>query len=276
MKINVNRKYIYLMAGLLAIIGLGFVIAVANPNPGHPIEQVGTDGCVDGQVPVVDAGGDWVCGSVNDADANPTNEIQTISINGNTLTLSDGGGDIDIPEEVGTVVDDGWCVGTAMGVIDCNQEAPSGGVWQEGASNIFYDAGTVGIGTFSPDITYALHVDGMTNLNGDVVIGGDLTLTSGDYKKGGTVLCADYVFENDYELESIEEHSEFMWKNKHLPAVPKAVPNIDGKEFVSIGSQMQGILEELEKAHIYIEQLNEENEALKKVICANGLEASFC
>ena len=65
----------------------------------------------------------------------------------------------------------------------------------------------------------------------------------------------DYVFENGYDLESIEDHSDFMWKNKHLKAVPENSNTIE--DGIDIGEQMNGILEELEKAHVYIEQLNE-------------------
>jgi hypothetical protein len=69
----------------------------------------------------------------------------------------------------------------------------------------------------------------------------------------GTQIHADYVFEPDYyQLESIEEHTEFMLKEKHLGAVPKAKKDEDtGQEIVEYGSLMRGLLEELEKAHIY-------------------------
>ena len=37
---------------------------------------------------------------------------------------------------------------------------------------------------------------------------------NGPIYQRGAVLHADYVFEEDYELESIEEHAEFMWKHR--------------------------------------------------------------
>ena len=82
------------------------------------------------------------------------------------------------------------------------------------------------------------------------------------FHRGG-VKHADYVFEDDYQLESIEDHSEFMWKEKHLPAVGPGETDDEGREYVEYGSQMRGILEELEKAHIYIEQLNSRNKSLE-------------
>ncbi|MFZ5801462.1 MAG: hypothetical protein ACOY3D_08855, partial [Candidatus Omnitrophota bacterium] len=66
----------------------------------------------------------------------------------------------------------------------------------------------------------------------------------------------DYVFSPDYKLESIEEHAAFMWKNQRLKGIPQVVKDKDGKYIVEVGAQSRGLLEELEKAHIYIEQLN--------------------
>jgi hypothetical protein len=103
-------------------------------------------------------------------------------------------------------------------------------------------SGGVGIGTTNPA--------GQLDVNGAI------------YQRGNQ-LHADYVFEPDYELENIDEHSEFMWKEKHLPAIPKARIDDNGQEIVEVGSHRKGIVEELEKAHIYIEQLHKQNEALE-------------
>jgi hypothetical protein len=68
---------------------------------------------------------------------------------------------------------------------------------------------------------------------------------------------ADYVFEPDYQLESIEEHTAFMMQEKHLSAVPKAQRDESGSEIVEYDSLMKGLLEELEKAHLYIARVSE-------------------
>lgn len=47
-----------------------------------------------------------------------------------------------------------------------------------------------------------------------------------------------------------------MFKHKHLPAVGAGTYNRDGIPVLDLGKRSQGILEELEKAHIYIAQLN--------------------
>jgi len=86
----------------------------------------------------------------------------------------------------------------------------------------------------------------------------------------GASLHADYVCEPDYELESIEEHAAYMWKEKHLKAVPKAEFDQDGQEMLEIGAHRKGILEELEKAHVYIQRLNQRIKALEAKISTLG------
>ncbi|MFC1785977.1 hypothetical protein ACFLZA_01265 [Candidatus Neomarinimicrobiota bacterium] len=105
--------------------------------------------------------------------------------------------------------------------------------------------GRVGIGTIVPQ--------GSLDVNGPI------------YQRGGA-LHADYVFDDDYILESINEHSEYMWSNKHLPAIPKAQVDDDGNEIVEVGSHRKGIVEELEKAHIYIAQLEERLQEVEKLL----------
>ena len=119
--------------------------------------------------------------------------------------------------------------------------------------------GSVGIDTPSPQ--------GKLDVNGQII-------------QRGKSLHADYVFEDDYQLESIEDHSEFMWREKHLPAVAPAQKNEDGQEFVEYGARSRGTLEELEKAHIYIEQLNDRIKSLEaqwaqiRELIANGRDGN--
>ncbi|MBT6051732.1 MAG: hypothetical protein HOG49_33430, partial [Candidatus Scalindua sp.] len=91
---------------------------------------------------------------------------------------------------------------------------------------------------------------------------GKLDVNGAIYQRGSQ-LHADYVFKPDYDLESIREHADFMWENKHLKAVPKQKIDENGLEIIEVGSHRKGMLEELEKAHIYIEQLNNQNRALE-------------
>ena len=103
------------------------------------------------------------------------------------------------------------------------------------ADPLFVDQeGNIGIGTSSPK--------GKLDVNGAIF-------------QRGSQLHADYVFEPTYRLETIDEHAKYMWEHKHLRAIPKARIDESGMEIVEVGAHRKGIVEELEKAHIYIEQL---------------------
>ena len=83
---------------------------------------------------------------------------------------------------------------------------------------------------------------------GNVTVAG--TLTTGGPQCGGG---CDEVFDPNYELESIEQHAAAMWENSHLPAVG---PTESGQS-MNLTEKVGGLINELEKAHIYIERLHE-------------------
>lgn len=104
------------------------------------------------------------------------------------------------------------------------------------ATNTFYMTNNrVGIGTNSPN--------GKLDVNGAIF-------------QRGSQLHADYVFNESYQLPTIGEHAAKMWAQGHLPAVPARQVDESGQEILEIGAHRRGILEELEVAHIYIEQLH--------------------
>jgi hypothetical protein len=105
-----------------------------------------------------------------------------------------------------------------------------------------------------------------TNATNRIDINGSLFINGVDNSS------PDYVFEPGFQLESIEEHAEFMWRNKHLPALAPAEVGEDGKAIIDVANRSQGVLEELEKAHIYIEQLHKTIKSLEARI--SEIEAS--
>ncbi len=93
--------------------------------------------------------------------------------------------------------------------------------------------------------------------------GFDLHVIRGKLLVGGREMrVPDYVFNPDHKVESIEQHAEFMWKNKHLPAVP-GQKDVEKEGAVDVVGTSLGTLEELEKAHIYIEQLHQRLEKIE-------------
>ncbi|HRX82276.1 MAG TPA: hypothetical protein P5307_24585, partial [Pirellulaceae bacterium] len=83
--------------------------------------------------------------------------------------------------------------------------------------------------------------------SGNLAISGSIT-TTGTSCSGG----CDLVFSPATKIESIEEHAAEMWENRFLPAVG---PTPENAPF-NVTQKTGAILNELEKAHIYIEQLN--------------------
>ena len=92
---------------------------------------------------------------------------------------------------------------------------------------------------------------------GDMIITGTLT-TGGATCSGG----CDRVFSSDFALETIDEHAEQMWSNSYLPAIGPTRPF----QPFNLTEKTGGIVNELEKAHIYIEQLHKRLEAKERTI----------
>ena len=90
--------------------------------------------------------------------------------------------------------------------------------------------------------------------NGDVEIFGSV-ITGGGTCGGG----CDLIFDESYDLPSIGEHAELMWSQGYLPNVG---PTIEG-ERINLSDKVGRMLNELETAHIYIDQLNARIEALE-------------
>ncbi len=104
--------------------------------------------------------------------------------------------------------------------------------------------GLLSVGTAAADL---VEVRGELMVEGDVAVTG--TLTTGGPTCGGG---CDAVFGADYDLPSIEEHARAMYANSYLPQVGPTVP----LEAINVSERMGTMLNELEKAHIYIAELN--------------------
>lgn len=86
----------------------------------------------------------------------------------------------------------------------------------------------------------------------DLSPAGNLTISGEIFTSGSCGSGCDRVFSSGYELKSIEEHAARMWAEGNLPAVG---PTAEEGPF-NLSAKTLGMLNELEMAHIYIEQLN--------------------
>lgn len=72
---------------------------------------------------------------------------------------------------------------------------------------------------------------------------------------------ADFVFEDDYELRSLEEVESFIDENGHLPDMPSEA-QVD-EEGVSLGEMDAKLLQKVEEITLYLLEMEKENAALK-------------
>lgn len=74
--------------------------------------------------------------------------------------------------------------------------------------------------------------------------------------------AADYVFDQDYKLESLENIENYIKKNKHLPGIPSALQQAN--EGVHMAEMSNLLLEKIEELTLYMIELKKENEELKQ------------
>lgn len=73
---------------------------------------------------------------------------------------------------------------------------------------------------------------------------------------------ADYVFEDDYQLLSLNKLEKSIKKNKHLPGIPSA--NEMKNNGMSVGETNTLLLQKIEELTLYLIELNKKNEELQK------------
>ena len=134
-------------------------------------------------------------------------------------------------------------------MLNLENNGPSRFLLTNTADNTLWRFNNAGGGTLriAEDSDMAAETEFELEANGDLTITGQL-VTDGGTCGGG----CDLVFQPGYDLETIEEHAEQMWRNSYLPAVGPTVENAP----VNLSERTGSILNELEKAHIYIEQLH--------------------
>ena len=74
----------------------------------------------------------------------------------------------------------------------------------------------------------------------------------------------DYVFDDEYRLMSLDELSEFIKTNKHLPNIPSEAEVMKEGSF-ELGEMNKMLLEKIEELTLYILQQEERIKALEAV-----------
>lgn len=123
----------------------------------------------------------------------------------------------------------------------------SGDEW--GTQNVILNpnSGNVGIGTMTP--TERLSVNGNIRTK-------KLIVTQSGWP--------DYVFANEYQLMPLNDVKKFIYKNKHLPGIPSEKKIME--DGLDVGNTQALLLKKIEELTLYVIQLKEENQAIKKEI----------
>ena len=102
--------------------------------------------------------------------------------------------------------------------------------------------------------------------NGNVVIGATTGATGYKFSVNGKMACEeiliddqgywpDYVFEENYNLMSIDDFGKSIKENNHLPGIPSAKEVADNGGYL-VGDLQKKMLEKIEELSLYILELN--------------------
>jgi len=131
----------------------------------------------------------------------------------------------------------------------------------DGNPSYIAGGGRFGINTTVP--THTLNVVGSANITGDLFV------------QGQNMTVPDYVFEDEYNLLSLQELEEYIETNKELPSKLQTLDS-------SINERQYFLLEKIEEIFLYLFGINErvnelekENDLMKQSLCNLG-EVQFC
>ena len=126
--------------------------------------------------------------------------------------------------------------------------------------------GQVFIGNQKQTTATGNHSSAALSVSGDVVIGNSSNTTGGIYVT--TQNWADFVFDKNYELMSLNEVEKFYQKNHHLPNVPSE------KEVKENGNNLAqtdvALLQKIEELTLYMVKQQKEINELKELVKKNN------
>lgn len=170
--------------------------------------------------------------------------------------------------------------GTGVNFYTSNEAAFGGAVfptdtslvlWSNSGANNYLvlqpSWGNTGVGTYTPNAKF--HVNGTQLIGGNssrIATGYSLSVAGKAIATEFLVLAVaswpDYVFENNYKLMPLEQLSQYIKNNKHLPNIPAAA-QIE-KEGIPLGEMNKKLMEKVEELTLYIIELNKRMKVLEE------------
>lgn len=135
---------------------------------------------------------------------------------------------------------------SAIEVLGIDPANNGGGFWSESGNGIHFDNGNVGIGTV-PQNTYRLAVNG--------------TIHSKEVKVD-MIGWADYVFENGYDLPSLEEIDSYIQEHGHLMNFPSATEVHNNG--IELGLMNKMLLEKIEELTLHLIEQDKSQKQLEQ------------
>ncbi|HMP92361.1 MAG TPA: hypothetical protein PKD90_05785, partial [Phnomibacter sp.] len=137
--------------------------------------------------------------------------------------------------------------------------------------------GRTGFYTTSPNSR--MHIVASTGALGVTIGNRNLTPATGYMLSvGGKIICEelkvqltnnnawpDYVFEEKYNLPSIDAYEQQVRTQKHLPGIPSAA-DVQAQNGIELGEMQRKMLEKLEEMSLFIFELNKKNKQLEAEI----------
>ncbi len=222
--------------------GFGMVTAVDQVQGAFFWNKMGSGSAGD----AVGANEQYIAGLNQSGDFNLIGRLSLGSVSSpNRLSI----GPISSPAFVGNdiYIGEGTGLGGGMSFYQSGAQTTGAAKWFSNSNFMLMPAGggngRVGIGVFPS--TYQLEVNGAIRATEVIVETG----------------WADYVFDENYKLRSIEEMESFIKENKHLPNIP-AASEIETKG-LKVGEVNKAMMEKIEELALYIIQLKKEIDILK-------------
>ena len=219
---------------------------------------------------------DWMMGGNTGSD--PDNQFLGTSDNKDLVFRTNGiarlkllsSGPIKFSGMTGTpgmlYVDNNGTLQSGFTAAPCTGNQPA--IWNSTNSNQLFTCLPiqVGIGTYTIPAGMRLAVKGATFFDGDVGIGtnpqagyklvADGPIGVREVRVRATGTWPDFVFEEDYQLATLQELSSYFKEHKHLPGMPSA-SEVEAANGFDLGKMQQLQLQKMEELYLYIIQLEE-------------------